>query len=92
MKSSESVSSIKEPMRLPPKDRRFCRRCLTWHPTSRASAREELVKLDGAMVLMDFVLCDPCAARSDHAKWYRARAMGRLRTMRVDSSAIPASC
>jgi hypothetical protein len=59
--------------------KRFCRRCLRWHPPNSAEVRGDLFDVDGRAVVLDYVLCDGCFGRADHKRWYLARAEARAR-------------
>lgn len=60
--------------------KRFCRRCLRWHPPGFAQARNEIFVVGTKAVMLDYVLCSSCHARADHRDWYYARAVDRRRT------------
>lgn len=68
------VQAVKKPAK------RFCRRCLRWHPPAKAEVRNELFLVDGRVVPMDYVLCTTCYQSADHTRWYDKRARARAAT------------
>jgi hypothetical protein len=57
--------------------KRFCRRCLRWHPKARADVRNEIFLVNERAVNMDYVLCTACYQLADHTRWYDKRARAR---------------
>lgn len=57
--------------------KRFCRRCLRWHPPSKAEVRNEIFLVQERAVPMDYVLCAGCYQLADHTRWYDKRARAR---------------